>query len=142
MAPSKHMVTNFSSRPAARLTRAVRRAGAGGTLAMLLSGLLAVPGIALAQSSPDLSGAWQMSCPDRNAGARKVAIRIEQNGPTLTGSVSGPGRSGKLSGTVQGNQVSLTVAGRRRSMTLTGTTDGNSMTVHTPRGATCSVSRQ
>ena len=105
-------------------------------LALLSSGALAMPGMALAQTSPNLSGTWQLSCPKR-----KVTLQIEQEGSKLSGTFSGR-RSGKLSGSVQGDQVTLKVGGHFRSISLTGTTDGNSMTVHTQKGASCSASRQ
>ncbi|MGH8202138.1 MAG: hypothetical protein ACREVO_17515 [Steroidobacteraceae bacterium] len=41
-----------------------------------------------------------------------------------------------------GGQVSLQIGGNDRSITLTGTTDGNSMTVHGPKRASCSASRR
>jgi hypothetical protein len=105
-------------------------------LAVLLSGALAMPGAARAQSSLNLSGNWQLSCPKR-----KMTLQIEQDGSKLSGTFSGR-RSGKLSGTVQGDQVTVKIGGQLRSISLTGTTDGNSMTVHTPKGASCSASRQ
>ena len=105
-------------------------------LVLLSGGALAMPGIALAQTSPNLSGNWQLTCPKRT-----VTLQIEQEGSKLSGTFSGP-RSGKLSGSVQGNKVALKMGGPFRSISLTGTTDGNSMTVHTPKGASCSASRQ
>lgn len=102
----------------------------------ILSGALAMPGTALAQTSPNLSGSWQLSCPNR-----KMTLQIDQDGSKLSGTFSAR-RSGKLSGSVQGDQVTLKMGGRFRSISLTGTTDGNSMTVHTSKGATCSASRQ
>ncbi|HUA24201.1 MAG TPA: hypothetical protein VMA54_08795 [Steroidobacteraceae bacterium] len=109
---------------------------------LLLSGVLAVPGIATAQASPSLSGTWQLSCAGRGGRVRQVRLQIEQSGTKLGGSFSGPRRSGKLSGTVRGNQVSLQMGADGKSVTLTGTTGSNSMTVHGPRGNSCSASRQ
>lgn len=134
MALSRHFVTTVG--------RAVRRLRPAGASALLLSGLLGLPGIAVAQTPPRLSGTWQLSCQGRRGHARQVTLRIEQSGAQLRGSFSGPRRSGKLSGTVQGNHVSLQMGTDGRSITLTGTTDGNSMTVHGQKGASCSGFRQ
>lgn len=143
MAVPNHLVTT-SPRPsaAARAGRAVRWLGPAGALALLLSGVLGVPCIAAAQTSPSLSGKWQLSCPDRRGRVRQVTLQIEQSGSKLRGSFSGPRRAGKLSGTVQGSQVSLQMGADGRSITLTGTTDGKSMTIHGPKGGSCSASRQ
>jgi hypothetical protein len=129
MSSSKHSVTR------------VRPAGAAVAL-LLLGGVLAMPGIAGAPAPPSLSGTWQLSCTGRGGRARQVTLRIEQSGTRLSGSFSGPRRSGKLRGTVQGSQVSLQMGADGKSVTLTGTTGGNSMTVHGPRGNTCSASRR
>jgi hypothetical protein len=127
---------------ARRVGRAARRLGSAGALALLLSGALGLPGIAAAQTSPSLSGTWQLSCPGRKGHIRQITLQITQSGSALSGSFSAPRRSGKLSGTVQGGQVSLQMGGDGRPITLTGTTDGNSMTVQGPRGGSCSASRQ
>lgn len=112
-------------------------------LALLLSGgLLAMAETAAAQTSPTLSGAWQLSCTGGNGKVRQVKLQIEQNGSTLSGSFSGPRRTGKLSGTVQGGRVSLQIGTEERSITLTGSTDGRSMTVHGPNGGKCTASHQ
>jgi hypothetical protein len=108
--------------------------------ALLLSGVLGLPGIAAAQA-PSLSGKWQLSCSGRKGRVRQVTLQIEQSGAQLSGSFSGPRRSGNLSGTVRGSRVSLQIGADDRSITLTGTTDGSSMTVHGPKGAACSASR-
>jgi hypothetical protein len=110
--------------------------------ALVLSGVLGMPGIAAAQGSPSVSGKWQLSCPGRKGRVRQVTLQIEQSGSKLSGSFSGPRRSGNLSGNLQGGQVSLQIGVDDRSITLTGTTDGKSMTVHGPKGATCSASRR
>jgi invasion protein IalB len=102
----------------------------------ILSSTLAMPGTAVAQASPNLSGSWQLSCPQR-----KATLQIAQNGSKLSGTFSG-GRSGKLSGSVQGDQITLKMGGYFRSISLTGTTDGKSMTVHTPKGVSCTALRQ
>jgi hypothetical protein len=101
-----------------------------------------MPGIAAAQTSPSLSGTWQLSCPSGKGRIRQITLQIEQSGSKLSGSFSGPRRSGSLNGTVQGGEVSLQMGADGRSITLTGTTNGNSMTVRDPRGASCSGSRQ
>jgi hypothetical protein len=120
----------------------VTRLRPAGALALLLSGVLAMPAIAAAQSTPTLSGTWQLSCPARGGRVRQVTLQIAQSGSRLSGSFSGPRRSGKLSGTAQGGQVSLQMGADGKSITLTGTTDGSSMSVHGPRGTSCSVSRR
>ena len=120
----------------------VTRPHHSGAAALLLSGMLALPGIAAAQASPLLSGTWQLSCQGRGGRVRQVTLRIEQSGSKLSGSFSGPRRSGKLSGTVQGTQVSLQMGTDDKSIALTGTAAGNSMTVHGPRGNVCSASRR
>jgi len=127
---------------AARADRAARGPEPAGALAVLLSCVLGVPGMAAAQASSSLSGTWQLSCSGRRGQVRQVTLQIEQSGSKLGGSFNGPRRSGKLSGTVEGNQVSLQMAADGRSITLTGTTDGNSMTVHGRKGRTCAASRQ
>lgn len=143
MALSQHFVTPSPRLPvAARVGRAARRLGSGGAVALLLSGILAIPGIASAQTAPSLAGTWQLSCPNRKGQVRQITLQIEQHGAELSGSFSGPRRSGKLSGTVQGDQVSLRIGADGRSIPLTGTSDGHSMTVHRPRGGSCSGSRQ
>jgi len=109
---------------------------------LLLSGVLAVPGIATAQASPSLSGTWQLSCAGRGGRVRQVRLQIEQSGTKLGGTFSGPRRSGKLSGTAQRGQVALQIGADGKSVTLTGTTAGNLMTVHGPGGNTCSASRR
>ncbi|MFZ0498559.1 MAG: hypothetical protein WAM52_05465 [Steroidobacteraceae bacterium] len=125
-----------------RVGRAARRLGAAGALALLLSGVLGVPGIAAAQTPPSLSGTWQLSCLGRKGHVRQITLQIAQSGSTLSGSFSAPRRSGKLSGTVQGGQVSLQLGADDQAITLTGTTDGNSMTVQGARGRSCTASRQ
>jgi hypothetical protein len=97
----------------------------------------------LAQSTPTLSGTWQLSCTGRKGEARQISITIEQQGATLSGSYTGGRRSGKLNGSVQGNQVSFELAGKRRSASFTGTTDGNRLRVHTAEGGvSCTATRQ
>jgi len=138
----EHFVTpSPGSSAAVRLVRAVRRSASAGALALLLSGSLWIPGITAAQTSASLSGTWQMSCATKR-GPRQVTLHIEQNGPKLSGSFSGPRRSGKLSGNVQGAQVTLKMGYRFRSVSFTGTSNGNSMTVHSKKGVSCSASRQ
>ncbi len=143
MAVLQHFVTPSPRLSAvARVGRAARRLGSAGAVALLLSGVLAIPDIAAGQTSPSLSGKWQLSCPNRKGGVRQITLQIEQSGAKLSGSFSGPRRSGELSGTVQGDQVSLRIGAEGRSITLMGTTDGSSMTVHPPKGGPCSGSRQ
>lgn len=143
MATLKHFVTSSARfSPAWTMVRAVRRLSAAGALALLLTGTLWMPGMAAAQNASNLSGRWQLSCPNRKGGVRQVTLRIQQNGTKLSGSFSGPRHSGNLSGSVQGSRVSLQIAGGARSISLTGTTDGNSMTVHTRKGVSCSAARQ
>jgi hypothetical protein len=142
MALHRHSVTSFpGSSAAGAVRRAARGLRAAGAVALLLSGTFGVPGIAVAQASSSLSGTWQLSCSGRRGQVRQVRLQIEQNGSKLSGSFSGPRRSGKLSGTVQGGQVSLLMGADGRSVALTGTTDGNSMTVHGPKGTSCSAAR-
>lgn len=119
-----------------------RRLGPAGALALLLSGVLGIPGVAAAQTPPSLSGSWQLSCPGRKGRVHHIALQIEQSGSKLSGSFSGGRRSGKLSGSVQGGRVSLQLGAEGKSISLTGTTDGNSMTVQGPKGGSCSGSRQ
>jgi hypothetical protein len=143
MATLKHFVTSSAPLSTASIVvRAARRLSAAAALALLLSGTLFLPGTAAAQEARNLSGTWQLSCPNRKGGVRQVTLRIQQNGSKLSGSFSGPRHSGKLSGSVQGSQVSLQIAGGARPISLTGTTDGNSMTVHTRKGVSCAAARQ
>ena len=125
-----------------RVGRAARRLSSAVALALLLSGMLGMPGVAAAQTSPSLSGTWRLSCPNPRGRVRQITLYIEQSGSKLSGSFSGPRRSGSLSGSVQGNNVSMQLEAERRSIALTGTIDGNSMTVHGPGGGSCSGSRQ
>jgi hypothetical protein len=133
MALAKHSVTTV---------RSARQGLRAAAWVLLLSGVLGIPRIATAQGAPSLAGKWQLSCSGRRGRVRQVILQITQSGSKLSGSFTGPRRSGNLSGTVQGGQVSLQMGGNDRSITLTGTTDGNSMTVHGPKGASCSASRQ
>ncbi len=71
-----------------------------------------------------------------------MVLHIVQSGPKLSGSFTGPRRSGKLSGNVDGSQITLKMGRLFRSVSFTGTTNGNSMTVHSPKGVACSISRQ
>lgn len=141
MAVPKYFVTSSVRVAAAgRVGRAARRLGSAGALALLLSGVLGVPGIAAAQTACRARG----SCPAWDAGGhlRQITFKIAQSGSTLSGSFGAPRRSGKLSGTLQGSQVSLQLGADDQAITLTGTTDGNSMTVHGARGRSCTASRQ
>jgi hypothetical protein len=122
--------------------RSVGRLRPTAMVALLLTGALAMPDIAAAQAPPSLSGTWQLSCPGRAGRVRQVTLQIEQSGSRLSGSFSGPRRSGKLSGTIQRGQISLQMGADGRSVTLTGTTDGSSMSVHGPKGGSCSASRR
>lgn len=144
MALPKHSVTSSSgSGPfAAATVGGAARGLSAAALALLLGGALGMPRIATAQAPSSLSGTWQLSCAGREGKVRQVTLQIEQNGPKLSGSFSGPRRSGNLSGSVQGGRISLQMGGDDRSITLTGTTDGNSMTMHGPKGASCSASRR
>lgn len=144
MAFSEHFVTPSSARlAAARAFGPTRRLGLAGAWALLLSGgFLWAPGMAAAQGVPNLSGTWQLSCPNRKGEVRHVTLQIRQDGSKLGGRFSGPRRSGSLSGSVQGSRVSLKMGDSARSVSLTGTTDGNSMTVNTGKGASCSAARQ
>lgn len=110
--------------------------------ALLLSGVLSMPAVAAAQGSPNLSGKWQLSCSGRRGRVRQITLQIKQSGSKLSGTFSGPRRTGDLSGTVQGGQVSLQMGGDDTSITLTGVTDGNSITVHGPKGGSCAASRR
>jgi hypothetical protein len=136
MALAKHSVTTMGC--SARKWAGLRAAA----LVLLLGGAFGLPGIATAQAPPSLSGKWQLSCSGRRGRARQITLRITQSGSKLSGSFTGPRRSGNFSGTVQGGQVSLQIGGDDRSITLTGTTNGSSMTVDGPKGASCSASRQ
>lgn len=142
MALPEHSVT-FSAHLSAGL-RAVRkrlRSSIVGPFGLILGCALAAPAV-LAQSSPTLSGNWQLSCTGRKGQVRQVTLQIQQQGSKLSGNYSGGSRSGRLRGSVQGDEVSLELAGKRRSATLTGTTDGNTLQVHTPKGISCTATRQ
>ena len=128
--------------PRLKALRAARRLGSAGAVMLLLSGVLGMPGIAVAQTPLPLSGTWRLSCPTRKGQARQITLQIEQSGSKLSGSFSSRRRSGSLNGTVQGGDVSLQMGANARSITLTGTTDGNSMTVRDRRGVSCSGSRR
>jgi hypothetical protein len=143
MAVIQHFVTPFSRLcAAARAGCAACRPSRSATLALLLAGALAMPGIAAAQTSPGVSGAWQLSCPGRMGHVRRLTLQIEQSGPKLSGRFSARHRSGKLSGAVRGDQISLRMDADGRSIALTGTTDGGSMSLHGPKGRPCTASRR
>lgn len=111
------------------------------TLALTLGCAIFAPAV-LAQSSPTLSGKWQLSCTGPRGGVRQFTLTLEQQGATLTGSYSAGQRSGQLHGSVQGTQVSLELEGKRRSASLTGTTSGNTLQVKTAKGVSCTATRQ
>lgn len=112
-----------------------------GALALGLGCVLSAPAV-VAQSSPVLSGKWQLSCTGRRGKARQISLDISQQGAALSGSFDGGHRSGQLSGSVQGNQVSFQLSGARGAASFTGTTDGNTLDVHTDRGISCTATRQ
>jgi hypothetical protein len=142
MPARKHFVTSSPGpHVAVKAARAAARLGSAGALALLLSASLWTPGVAAAQTSPSLSGTWQMSCPTQR-GVRQVVLHIVQSGPKLSGSFTGPRRSGKLSGNVHGSQITLKMGRRFRSVSFTGTIQGNSMAVRSPKGVSCSASRE
>lgn len=121
-----------------------RRASVIAGLGLVMGCAFSAPAV-LAQSSPSpaaLSGNWQLACTGRGGEVRRISLQIGQRGSKLSGSFSAGRRSGQLSGSVQGNAVSLELAGKRRSATLTGTTDGNTMQVHTAKGASCKATRK
>jgi hypothetical protein len=143
MAFSERCVTSLAPSPlAANGPRPRRRASVVGALALALGCAICAPAV-LAQSTPALSGKWQLSCMGRGGDVRQISLDIEQQGATLSGSYSGGRRSGQLSGSVQGNQVSFELAGKRRSASFTGTTDGNALQVHSAKGGvSCTATRQ
>lgn len=111
-------------------------------LGLIVGWALSAPAV-LAQSPPAaLSGNWQLACTGRGGQVRRIAVRLEQQGTTLSGSYSGGHRSGKLRGSVRGNEVSLALQGKRKSAQFTGTTDGNTLQVHTAKGVSCTATRQ
>lgn len=111
-------------------------------LALVLGCVISAPAV-LAQSTPVLSGRWQLLCTGRSGAARQISLDIEQQGSTLRGSYTGARRSGELHGSVRGNQVSFELAGKRRSASFTGTTNGNSLQVHATKGhVSCAATRQ
>jgi len=143
MALPKHSVTpSCRSAAAAKVAHAAHGLGPAGELALLLCGVLGMPAVAAAQTPASLSGTWQLSCSGRRGRVRQITLKIDQSGSTLSGSFSGPRRSGGLSGTVQGDRVSIEMESDGKAITLTGTSDGNSMSVHGPKGGSCSGSRQ
>lgn len=148
MASAKQCVTSSVRIPTARAVpwsasgaRPKRRARVIPALALVCASALCVPAV-LAQSSPVLSGKWQLSCTGRGGEVRQISLDIAQEGSALSGSYTGGSRSGQLNGSVQGNQVSIALAGRRRSVTFTGTADGNTLQVHTAKGVACTGTRQ
>jgi hypothetical protein len=143
MALAEHSVTVLSySAPAATRPGRRRHASFVGALALVLGWAICAPAV-LAQSSPDLSGKWHLTCAGGRKGkTRHIALNIEQQGSTLTGSYSGGRRSGQLNGSVQGNRVSFQLAGERGTASFTGTIDGNTLQVHMARGFSCSATRR
>ena len=129
-----------STLPAADDPRQPRRAALVTALAVVLGSALAAPAV-LAQSSPALTGKWQLACTGRRGQERQISLDIEQQGATLSGSYAAARGSGQLHGNVRGKQISLELAGRRRSVSLTGTTDGNALQVHTAKGISCTGTR-
>lgn len=127
--------------PAANEPQPLRRASVIGALALALGCAICAPA-ALAQSSPVLSGKWQLSCTGRRGQVRQISLDIAQQGATLSGSYTGGRRSGQLHGRVQGTQISFELAGKRRSASFTGTTAGNTLQVQTAEGVSCTATRQ
>ena len=123
------------------MSLSLRSVMSSGSLVLVLGSAIGAPAV-LAQSTPVLSGKWQLSCTGRRGVARQISLDIEQQGSTLSGSYSGGRRSGQLNGSLQGNQVSLELAGPRRSATFTGTTDGNTLQVHAGKGVSCTGARR
>lgn len=140
MALPEHCVTGPTSLPA-KDARSRRRASTAAALALVLGCVISAPAV-LAQSSPSLAGKWQLSCTSRRGQTRQISLDIGQQGTTLSGSYSAPRRSGKLQGSVRGNQVIFELEGRLGSAKLTGTADGNTLQVHTAKGASCTGTRQ
>lgn len=111
-------------------------------LGLIVGCALSAPAVLAQSPAPALSGNWQLSCTGRSGQVRRIAMRLEQQGSTLSGSYSGGRRSGKLSGSVRGTEVSLALEGKRRSARFTGTTDGNTLQVHTATGISCTAARE
>jgi hypothetical protein len=71
--------------------------------------LVAVAGVVAAEDPVDVSGDWSITWQGRQ-GERTLDAKFEQDGETLTGTVSGPqGRSMPLAGSVTGNAIEFTV---------------------------------
>lgn len=142
MALPKRFATSLAPAPSpANEPRPLRRASVIGALALALGCAICTPAV-LAQSSPTLSGKWQLSCTGRRGQVRQIALDIAQQGATLSGSYTGGRRSGQLHGSVRGTQISFELAGKRRSASFTGTTDGNTLQVQTAKGVSCTATRQ
>ena len=74
-----------------------------------LAGLLAAPGMAVAEETVDVSGAWTITWQTRQ-GERTMTANFEQDGEKLTGALVGPqGRSMPLNGSVKGDSIKFTV---------------------------------
>jgi hypothetical protein len=118
-----------------------RRAWLIAATTLALCGAISAP-VALAQASPTVSGNWQLTCTMHRGRVRQIPLEIAQSGSKLRGSYAGPRGTGELTGSVQGNGVSFELAQGRRAASFTGTIDGNTMKVHTPKGITCSATRE
>jgi hypothetical protein len=131
-----------SSVRSARAAVDARRCAPALGLALVLASAVFAPPL-LAQSSPALSGKWQLSCTGQRRGkTRQIALDIEQQGSTLTGSFRGGRRSGQLHGSVQGSEVSFDLAGARGTASFTGTMDGNTLRVQSAKGVSCTATRE
>ena len=119
-----------------------RRGSIAAALGVVLGCAICAPAV-LAQSTPVLTGKWQLACSGRKGQTRQISLEIEQQGSTLTGSYTGGRRSGQLNGSAQGNQVSFELAGKRRSASFIGTADGNNLQLHSAKGGvSCTATRQ
>jgi opacity protein-like surface antigen len=93
--------------------------------------LLAMPALAAAEDTVDVSGAWEVSWEGRQ-GMRTVTITFEQDGENLKGSFTGQqGNEVPVTGTVEGDQISfgVTFDSQRGEITLSfkGTVEGDAM---------------
>jgi hypothetical protein len=95
------------------------------TLAALSLFLLFTCVAAFGDTSPNVTGTWNISV-SGEAGSANQTVVLKQDGDKITGTFKGPRQSGPLEGTVEGNNIKFHV-NTRVPLDYTGTVDGDAM---------------
>jgi hypothetical protein len=94
-------------------------------LAALSSFLLFTCVVASGDTSPNVTGTWNISV-SGEAGSANQTVVLKQDGDKITGTFKGPRQSGPLEGTVDGNNIKFHVK-THVPLDYTGTVDGDAM---------------